>query len=78
MEELKDQAPNEDAKKWENMAEETHKTLPINKELPGGYRVSSLPFKDKDEAYEEIKNIWQGEEGVTTYYDDGDWYIVRK
>lgn len=34
-------------------------------------------FTKKSEAYDHIR-IWYGHmKGVTTYYDDGKWYIVQ-
>lgn len=77
MEELNSNQPaNEAAKEWENMAKEAKKTLRIGQELPGGFRVASCPFDDKNSAYEEIKDLWNGVEGVTTYFKDDYWYIV--
>lgn len=50
--------------------------------MNGKYKVSSIGYRTKEEAYEEIKNSWSGVEGVTTYFhqandsDPGYWYII--
>ena len=35
----------------------------------GEYKISSMPFSSKDEAYKEINDFWNGVEDVTTWYD---------
>ena len=44
------------------------------------YKISSLPFASRCEAYNEIRNFWQGHPNVTTYFDDKEkkWYIISK
>lgn len=71
---------------WEKLTElsdeqsvsEKEDFLPLYTEVAGGYKISSMPFEEKDDAYEEIKNNWQGAENVTTYFDKGKWYIISK
>lgn len=49
--------------------------LALFTEVYGGYKISSMPYDNKNDAYEEIKN-WTGD--VTTYYHGGKWYIISK
>ena len=53
----------------------TNDDLALFTEVYGGYRISSMPYDSKEDAYEEIKN-WTGD--VTTYYHGGKWYIISK
>ncbi|MBO6244283.1 MAG: hypothetical protein J6O41_06970 [Clostridia bacterium] len=45
--------------------------------MGGIYKISSMPFTSKVMAYAEISAHWKGVEG-TTYYDNGEWYIITK
>ena len=44
------------------------------------YKISSMPFTNKSDAYDEIRRSWQGHPDVTTYFSNKDkkWYIVTK
>lgn len=74
---------NPDAAKWDNMdgsaeTQEEVKTLPLYTEvMNGAYKIASQPFERKEDAYEEIKNFWQGAD-VTTYQQGGYWYIIER
>ena len=39
--------------------------------------LESVGYADKTEAYEHIRLFYSGVNGVTTYYDNGMWYIVQ-
>lgn len=78
------QASNELADQWQNMdvrqasSESKAETLPLYSEVGyGGYKISSAPFDNKSEAYDEIRNNWQGVD-VTTHFYNGRWYIVSR
>ncbi len=64
---------------WDDI-EKDMQYLPLWSEVPNlkGYKISSLPFDSKKEAYEEIENYYKGEEDTTTYYSGGKWYIIQK
>lgn len=49
--------------------------LELFTEVYDGYRISSVPYDSREEAYREIKN-WVGD--VTTYFYNGRWYIISK
>lgn len=40
------------------------------------FKEVSMPCPEKQMAYEEIKDFWKDVEGVTTYQDNGEWYVV--
>lgn len=50
----------------------------LGDEVYGGYKIASLPYSSKNEAYQAIRDGWQGVPNVTTYFDNGSWYIVTK
>ena len=78
------QAPNELADQWKGMdirqnpPKDEADTLSLFSEVGyGGYKISSSPFDSKSEAYDEIRENWQGAD-VTTHFHNGKWYIVSK
>ncbi len=54
--------------------------LEFGKIVYGKYKISSMPFDSRSEAYDEIQNYWQGHTNVTTYFDNKEkkWYIISK
>ena len=70
-----DNQPNQ----WDTLREEP-KYLEFGTEVSGGYKIASMPFQSKTEAYQQISESWQNEPNVTTYYhqDSDQWYIVTK
>ena len=48
-----------------NKCPSSSKTLPLFTEVCFGYKISSAPFNNKSEAYDEIREYWQGAD-VTT------------
>ena len=54
--------------------------LEFGKKVYGEYKISSMPFTNKSDAYDEIRISWRGHPNVTTYFSkkDGKWYIVTK
>lgn len=52
--------------------------LMIGDEVYAGYKVVSLPYDNKSAAYAAIREGWQGVPNVTTYFQDGSWYIITK
>ena len=77
-------SPNDNpaASEWDKLKEEPSKVndLPLFTEVYGDYKISSMPFDTKDEAYEEINQSWQGVPDVTTYFDQNSkkWYVISK
>ena len=68
---------------WENMDVKKGPEaadLPLFTKVYGDYKISSLPFDNKSDAYEEINNGWNGAPDVTTYFDQKSkkWYIISK
>ena len=55
-----------------------NETLPLYSKAYADYKISSMPFDKKEDAYKEINENWKGVEDVTTYYHGGKWYIVSK
>jgi hypothetical protein len=39
--------------------------------------IEMCGYETKEEAYEVINKLYSNLDGVTTYYDDGLWYIVQ-
>ena len=39
--------------------------------------IEAKGYESKTEAYEHIRLLYSGWNGVTTYYDYGLWYIVQ-
>ncbi|MBR5647954.1 hypothetical protein IKW73_03445 [Candidatus Saccharibacteria bacterium] len=68
-------APNPNAEQWQSLK----KQLSIGDEVYGGYKISSMPFDSRKDAYDEINNYWQGSD-VTTYFDkdSNSWFIISK
>lgn len=67
------------ANEWENLKENAP-ILSLWSEVPNlkDYKISSLPFDSKEDAYNEINEHYKGEENTTTYYSGGKWYIIQK
>lgn len=61
-----------------NKQSSEEKILPLFKKVNFDYKISSMPFDNKEDAYKEIEKSWQGVEDVTTYFDNGKWYIISK
>lgn len=40
--------------------------------------IEGIGYPTKEEAYEVICTLYSNIIGVTTYYDEGKWYIVKK
>ena len=70
--------PDESLRSLENMDSQEPEILSLFTEVYDGYKISSQPFDNKSDAYEEIRNNWQGTPNVTTYYYDKKWYIISK
>lgn len=53
--------------------------LELGKKVYGEYKISSMPFDSKDDAWEDIRNYWKNCD-VTTYFDNIEkkWYIISK
>ena len=58
--------------------EKKNKSLMIGDEVMGVYKIASLPYGTKSEAYDVIREDWQGVPDVTTFFNDGFWYIIAK
>ena len=88
------QGPNPDAEQWQDMGkpegsdtetpavpevakEITHPM--IGDEVSNGYKIASMPFEDKSDAYNFMREYQYGD-GYTTYYDASSryWFIVTK
>lgn len=63
----------------EGKAEEKEgvKDLLIGDEVYGGYKVASIGYNDKSEAYDDIRQYRQGID-ATTYHQNGRWYVIEK
>ena len=78
-----DQPDNLVDNQWDESSQPTNEQQPDDEVLPlfseaySGYKISSAPFDKKEDAYEEIRQYWQGAD-VTTYSHNGKWYIVSK
>lgn len=68
---------NPEAEKWQDLAGESE-GLKIGDGVYSGYKIASLPYENKSEAYDAIRESWQGVPDVTTYFQDGSWYIITK
>lgn len=55
----------------------TQESLELFTEVYDGYKVTSRGYDKKSEAYDEIRNNWKDAD-VTTYYHNGQWYIISK
>ncbi len=51
--------------------------LELGKNVYANYKVVSLPYDNKSQAYADIAIYWRGED-CTTYFDkeNGQWYII--
>ena len=57
--------------------------LELFTEVGGGYKISSMPYDDKSDAYEEVKN-WANATSdgfardVSVHFHNGKWYVISK
>lgn len=54
--------------------------LEFGKIVYGNYKISSMPFDSKDDAWDDIRKYWKGCDDVTTYFSNKEkkWYIISK